>query len=38
MAYKGFYLVYVGKPYGEKPTATASYDCLRAITGFCVNS
>ena len=38
MAYKGFYLVYVGKPYGEKPTATTGYDCLRAITGFCVNS
>ena len=38
MAYTGFYLVSVGKPYGEKPTATAGYDYLRAITGFCVNS
>ena len=38
MAYTGFYLVSVGKPCGEKPTATVSYDCLRAITGFCVNS
>jgi hypothetical protein len=38
MAYKGFYLVYVGKPYSKKPTTTTSYDYLRAITGFCVNS
>jgi hypothetical protein len=38
MAYPGFYLVSVGKPFGEKPTSPASYDCLRASTGFCVNS
>src|SRR5258707_669287 len=37
MAYPGFYLVSVGKPFGEKPTSPASYDCLRASTGFCVN-
>jgi hypothetical protein len=28
----------VGKPFGEKPTSPAGYDCLRASTGFCVNS
>ena len=28
----------MGKPYGEKPTSTAYSDCLRAATGFCVNS
>ena len=38
MAYPGFYLVSVGKPFGEKPTSPAGYDCLRASTGFCVNS
>ena len=38
MAYPGFYLVSVGKPFGENPTSTASYGCLRASTGFCVNS
>ena len=38
MAYTGFYLVSVGKPYGEKPTTTTGYDCLRAITGFYINS
>ena len=37
MAYTGFYLVYVGKPFGEKPTSAASYDCLRANTGFYIN-
>ena len=37
MAYPGFYLVSVGKPFGEKPTSPVSYDCLRASTGFCVN-
>jgi hypothetical protein len=37
MAYPGFYLVSVGKPFGEKPTSPAGYDCLRASTGFCVN-
>jgi hypothetical protein len=38
MAYTGFYLVSVGKPFGEKPTSPVGYDCLRASTGFCVNS
>ena len=38
MAYPGFYLVSVGKPFGEKPTSPVVYDCLRASTGFCVNS
>ena len=38
MAYPGFYLVSVGKPFGEKPTSPVIYDCLRASTGFCVNS
>jgi hypothetical protein len=28
----------VGKPFGEKPTSPVGYDCLRASTGFCVNS
>jgi len=37
MAYPGFYLVSVGKPFGEKPTSPVIYDCLRASTGFCVN-
>ena len=37
MAYPGFYLVSVGKPFGEKPTSPVVYDCLRASTGFCVN-
>ena len=37
MAYTGFYLVSVGKPFGEKPTSAAGYDCLCADTGFCVN-
>ena len=38
MAYPGFYLVSVGKPFGEKPTSPVVFDCLRASTGFCVNS
>jgi hypothetical protein len=38
MAYTGFYLLSVGKPFGEKPTSPVIYDCLRASTGFCVNS
>jgi hypothetical protein len=38
MAYTGFYLVSVGKPFSEKPTSAVGYDCLRASTGFCVNS
>ena len=38
MAYTGFYLVSVGKPFGEKPTSAVVYDCLHASTGFCVNS
>ena len=38
MAYPGFYLVSVGKPFGKKPTSPVVYDCLRASTGFCVNS
>ena len=38
MAYPGFYLVSVGKPFGEKPTSPVIYDYLRASTGFCVNS
>jgi hypothetical protein len=38
MAYPGFYLVSVGKPFGEKPTSPVVYNCLRASTGFCVNS
>jgi hypothetical protein len=38
MAYPGFYLVSVGKPFGEKPTSPVGYDCLLASTGFCVNS
>ena len=38
MAYPGFYLVSVGKPFSEKPTSPVVYDCLRASTGFCVNS
>src|SRR5258708_13857756 len=38
MAYLGFYLVSMGKPFGEKPTSPVVYDCLRASTGFCVNS
>ena len=37
MAYTRFYLGYVGKPFGEKPTSAASYDCLRANTGFYIN-
>ena len=28
----------MGKPFGEKPTSPVIYDCLRASTGFCVNS
>ena len=38
MAYPGFYLVSVGTPFGKKPTSPVVYDCLRASTGFCVNS
>ena len=38
MAYPGFYLVSVGKPFGKKPTSPVGYNCLRASTGFCVNS
>ena len=38
MAYPGFYLVSVGKPFGEKPTSPVGYNCLLASTGFCVNS
>ena len=38
MAYTGFYLVSVGKPFSEKPTSPVVYDYLRASTGFCVNS
>ena len=28
----------MGKPFGKKPTSPVIYDCLRASTGFCVNS
>ena len=28
----------MGKPFGEKPTSPVVCDCLRASTGFCVNS
>ena len=28
----------MGKPFGEKPTSPVVFDCLRASTGFCVNS
>ena len=38
MAYPGFYLVSVGKPFGEKPTSPVVCDCLRASTGFYINS
>ena len=34
----GFYLFYEGKPYGEKPSSSAGYNCLRAFTFFYVNS
>jgi hypothetical protein len=37
MAYPGFYLVSVGKPFGKKPTSPVIYNCLRASTGFYIN-
>jgi hypothetical protein len=37
LAYTGFYLLYEGKPYGEKPPSTASYDYIRVFTYFYIN-
>jgi hypothetical protein len=32
LAHMGFYLLYGGKPYREKPLSAAGYDCVRAFT------
>ena len=37
LAYEGFYLVYIGKPYGEKPTRSTSYEYLRALIKIYIN-
>jgi hypothetical protein len=37
LAYTGFYLLSEGKPSGEKPPSTTSYDYIRAFTYFYIN-